>query len=192
MVEESTIPHKGRHGQAPGRLEKDETVVGFVVIDTDQVTTRAQIGRDEARERLHEHALDGALQVAGSVAGIGAGGKQVARRGIRRVENEAALGVGEEHAVLHLAQFDVQDLLVLGGVVDYLQGIYGIDTSKVNPGELKPGERIEIRGSWHLPNRWHGATFGSPAKPLPLLNQQSAREWSAKCTIRSHETARRT
>jgi len=49
-------------------------------------------------------------------------------------------------------------------------------------------------GSWHLPNRrchlpnrWHGATFGSPAKPLRLLNQRSAPERSANCSIRSHE-----
>lgn len=33
---------------------------------------------------------------------------------------------------------------VLGSLIDYLQGMYGIDTSKLNLEDLKPGQRLEI------------------------------------------------
>jgi hypothetical protein len=38
----------------------------------------------------------------------------------------------------------VEPFLVMGGLVDYLQGMYGLDTSQLKLEELKPGQSIAI------------------------------------------------
>ena len=87
----------------------NELAVG-VEIDVDAVAAAHLIGSDQVGHRLHQQALDGALQVPCAVLQIGAFLQQEVLGVVAGLEDEGFLGRGVEDALLNHVQLDVQDL----------------------------------------------------------------------------------
>ena len=79
-------------------------------IDADKITELHLAGRHQIRERKHQMAFDGALQVPGAIFRVRAFVQQEALNFRRAVENELVGAGGEQNSLLHHAQFDFENL----------------------------------------------------------------------------------
>ena len=85
-------------------LKKVKRHSAGIEIDADQVAAANLSGGDQVRERMHQVAVDGALQVAGAVLQVGAFAQQVVRGAIGQREDERRAVGRVEDALLHDVQ----------------------------------------------------------------------------------------
>src|SRR5579871_1670526 len=105
--------HHGVGGHVFCLFRKRQAIVLLVKIDADQIAAAHLLGRDQVRQRMHQVAIDGTLQVAGAILQIGTLAKQVILGAIGKREYErCAVGRGED-ALLHDVQFKRQNLTQL-------------------------------------------------------------------------------